>query len=71
VPSDILDSEVPEFKNRLWREIVDSKYHTSSPNIFCCDGRQCSPFWKGFKLAAQGAKMGFKWKLANGRKTRF
>jgi hypothetical protein len=58
-------------ESKLWREIMDTKYHTSPPNIFCCDDRQCSPFLKGFKLATQAAKMGFKWKLGNVRKARF
>jgi hypothetical protein len=30
-----------------------------------------SPFWKGVSWAAQAAKMGFRWKIGDGRKLRF
>jgi hypothetical protein len=30
--------------SKLWREIVDAKYQTSSPNLFCCSDRNGSPF---------------------------
>jgi hypothetical protein len=32
---------------RLWKKVIDGKYHTSSPNIFYCEDRQASPFGKG------------------------
>jgi hypothetical protein len=28
----------------LWRRIIDFKYSLESPNIFCCNNRNCSPF---------------------------
>jgi hypothetical protein len=29
---------------KLWKDIVDSKYHPNSPNLFCYDDNQGSPF---------------------------
>jgi hypothetical protein len=54
-----------------WRKIVDARYQTTSPNIFCCNPRNDSPFWKGVILAAQAAKMEFRWNVGNGRRVRF
>jgi hypothetical protein len=31
-------------EGKLWREVVDFKYSTCSPNIFCCRDRNTSPF---------------------------
>jgi hypothetical protein len=56
---------------KLWRKIVDAKYQTVSPNIFCCSPRNGSPFWKGVLWVAQAAKMGFRWSVGNGRRVRF
>jgi hypothetical protein len=56
---------------KLWRAIVDSKYHNYNSNIFCCRDRNASPFWKGVLWAAQAAKMGFRWNIGNGRRVRF
>jgi hypothetical protein len=36
--------------------ISDFKYDVS-PNIFCCNTRNSSPFWKGVAWAAQAAKL--------------
>jgi hypothetical protein len=55
----------------LWKDVVDSKYQNCSPNIFCCNARNSSPFWKGVMWAAKAAKMGFRWKIENGRRVRF
>jgi hypothetical protein len=30
-------------KSKLWKKIVDSKYHLS-PNLFCCPDINSSPF---------------------------
>jgi hypothetical protein len=38
-------------EGRLWRDIIDFKYDVS-PNIFCCNTRNSSPFWKGVAWAA-------------------
>jgi hypothetical protein len=39
--------------------------------IFCTDGRQASPFWKGVMLAAQAVKHGYRWVVGDGRKIHF
>jgi hypothetical protein len=31
----------------LWRKIIDCKYQSSAPNIFCGNVRNGSPFGKG------------------------
>jgi hypothetical protein len=33
--------------NKLWKDIVDTKYDTCSPNIICSKDRNASPFGKG------------------------
>jgi hypothetical protein len=33
--------------NFIWTRIVDLKYITKKPNIFCCPDVDVSPFWKG------------------------
>jgi hypothetical protein len=58
-------------KNKLWREVLDFKYNTSNVNIFQTRSVGASPFFRGFMWAVQAAKMGYKWKIGNGRKVRF
>jgi hypothetical protein len=58
-------------KYKLWRQVVDYKYDTCSPNIFTCGDRRVSSFWKGELWVARVAKMGFRWHLGNGSKIRF
>jgi hypothetical protein len=55
----------------MWKNIIDAKYRTASPNIFCCNPRNSSPFWKGVLWATQVAKMGLGWNVRDGRKVRF
>jgi len=33
--------------NSIWTKLVDFKYNTNKPNIFCCSNLGVSPFWKG------------------------
>ena len=58
-------------KESLWRKIVDFKYKTCEPNIFCCPELEASPFWKGVLWACKAAKMGYSWKIGDGRTVRF
>ena len=57
--------------NVLWKQIVEFKYKTEQPNLFCCPDLGASPFWKGVSLAANAARFGFQWKVGNGRRIRF
>jgi hypothetical protein len=50
---------------------VNFKYHPDSPNLFCCEDSQASPFWKGMLWAAKATKMGYRWKIGNGKRVRF
>jgi hypothetical protein len=56
--------------NKLWRKIVDSKYDLQ-PSIFHANLVACSPFWKGVMWAARAVKMGYRWKVENGKKFSF
>jgi hypothetical protein len=58
-------------RDKLWRAIVDVKYTNRTPNLFFWNGRNCSPFWKGVIWAAQAAKMGYKWRIGDGKRVRF
>jgi hypothetical protein len=57
--------------SKLWRKIVDSKYQSRAPNLFCSESREASSFWKGILWAAQAAKMGYRWHVDDGTKIRF
>jgi putative lipoic acid-binding regulatory protein len=58
-------------RNKLWKEVVDFKYETLNLNVFLSRTSRSSSFFKGFMWAAQAAKMGYFWKVGNGRKIRF
>lgn len=57
--------------HKLWKNIIDLKYNTASPNIFACSDSITSPFWKGVLWASQAAKMGYIWKVGNGASVKF
>lgn len=57
--------------NKIWKKIIDHKYRTAEPNIFACPEVGVSPFWKGVLWAAKAAKMGYFWKVGNGKRTKF
>jgi hypothetical protein len=56
---------------KFWKDIIDFKYKTYSPNVLCCHDRSASPFWKGFMWVAQAAKMGYRWHVGDGKSVRF
>lgn len=58
-------------KDKLWTKIIDDKYNTRNPNIFCSSTTGSSQFFKGIMWAAKAAKMGYRWKIGNGKKVRF
>jgi hypothetical protein len=55
----------------LWKVIIDDKYSSNSPNIFCCNERNGSPFLKGVMWAAEAAIIDYMWKIGNGKKVCF
>jgi hypothetical protein len=55
----------------MWKQFLDFKYDTEKPNIFCSSTSGASQFFKGFMWAAAAAKIGYKWKIGNGRKVKF
>lgn len=57
--------------NVIWRKIVDYKYNTKKPNLFCCPKIGASLFWKGVLWASKAAKLGTRWKIGDGKTTRF
>jgi hypothetical protein len=58
-------------KDKTWRMLIDFKYNTNSPNIFTCRDQGASNFWSGVLWAAKVAKMGYRWKIGNGKSIRF
>ena len=60
-----------EGEGSLWKKVVDSKYNTRDPNIFCCEDTHASTFWKGVMWATKAVKFGYRWKVGNGRSVRF
>jgi hypothetical protein len=57
-------------EGKIWRDVIDYKYEIN-PNIFCCNPRNSSPFWKGVIWAAKTAKLGFRWRVGNGKRVSF
>jgi len=55
-------------KDKIWKELID--FDTSRPNVFMSKTVGASSFLKGFMWAAQGANMGCRWKVGNGKKVR-
>jgi hypothetical protein len=58
-------------KGKIWKQLIDFKYETYRPNQFTCRETGASNFWKGTMWASKVAKMGYSWKVGNGRKIRF
>jgi hypothetical protein len=58
-------------KGKLWRDLIDFKYRTDRPNLFCTNDTNASQFFKGLMWAAKAAKMGFRWCVGNGKKIKF
>ncbi|TVT99236.1 hypothetical protein EJB05_55412, partial [Eragrostis curvula] len=58
-------------EGKLWREVIDFKYRTESPNVLNCQDREASQFWKGVMWAAKAVQLGYRWRVGNGRKVRF
>jgi hypothetical protein len=58
-------------RGKLWKEIVDVKYKTDNPNLFCTSDTNSSQFFKGFMWAAKAAQMGLRWKVGDGKKIKF
>jgi hypothetical protein len=57
--------------SKIWKELIDFKYRTGEHNIFTCKEAGASNFCRGVLWAAKVAKMGYRWKVGNGRKVRF
>jgi hypothetical protein len=46
--------------DKLWKRVIDAKYQSRSPNLFCVGSREASPFWKGVMWVSSVAKMGYR-----------
>jgi hypothetical protein len=57
--------------NVIWKRIIDYKYNTKNPNIFCYPEIGASPFWKGVLWASKAAQLGVRWKIGDGKSIRF
>src|SRR6185312_11185234 len=57
--------------SKLWKTLLDFKYNTCKPNIFSSKDAGASQFFKGFMWAAKAAKLGFRWKIGDGKKVKF
>jgi len=57
--------------NVIWKKIIDYKYKTKAPNIFCCPDIGASLFWKGVLWASKAVQLGAKWKFGDGKSIRF
>lgn len=58
-------------KHKLWKQVIDAKYNTNRPNIFYSKTAGASQFFRGIMWAASAAKMGFRWKIGDGKKVKF
>jgi hypothetical protein len=57
--------------NKIWRQLIDYKYNTTSPNIFTCRELGSSNFWQGVLWVVKVAKLGYRWKAGKGSRVRF
>lgn len=57
--------------HKLWKQFIDHKYDTNRPNLFCSSTNGASQFFKGVMWAASATKLGFRWKIGNGKKVKF
>lgn len=57
--------------NKLCKQFLDFKYKTDEPNIFYISTAGASEFFKGMMWAASAAKMGYRWKIGDGKKCKF
>ena len=58
-------------ENKLWKQMIDHTYSTDKPNIFCSNTAGSSSFFKGMIWTALAAKMGYRWRIGNGKKSDF
>jgi hypothetical protein len=56
---------------KIWKQLIDYKYKIENPNILCCKDVGASNFWKGVLWSANVAKMGYRWKVGDGKRVRF
>lgn len=61
----------PVDDGKLWKQVIDEKYNTDRPNIFYSNDLGASQFFKSLMWAAKAAKMGYRWKIGDGRKIKF
>jgi hypothetical protein len=54
-----------------FRDILDFKYNIAQHNILYSSTTNSSSFFKGVMWAAKAAKLGFNWRIGDGRKIRF
>jgi hypothetical protein len=71
MPIRFLGKEVGLDEQKLWKQLVDSKYNTNSPNIFTYREVGSSNFWKGVIWTTNVAKLGYRWRVGKGNKVRF
>ena len=58
-------------ENKLQKHIIDHKYNVNNPNISACSATSVSPSWTGVSWDANAAKMGYQWRVGNGKKVSF
>jgi hypothetical protein len=56
---------------KIWKSIIDHKYELANENILACSTPDASPFWKGVMWVAKAARIGYIWKIENGKKIHF
>jgi hypothetical protein len=54
---------------KIWKQLIDYKYKTENPSILCCKDVGASNFWKGVLWAANVAKIGYRWKVGDRKKS--
>jgi hypothetical protein len=55
-------------EDKIWKSIIDHKYGLEDKNILVCSTPGASPLWKGVMWAATAARIGYNWKIGNGKK---
>jgi hypothetical protein len=58
-------------ESKLWKQIIDIKYSVDNPKKISCSSFGASPFGKGVMWLDKAAKMGYQWKVGDGKKDKF
>jgi hypothetical protein len=58
-------------QDKPWKQVIDEKYKTRKPNILHSPSEGTSQFFRGIMWAVKATKMGYRWKIGDGKRVKF